>query len=206
MTLTPIEITRTVKDTGERLSQIAPAAFGSEPGYEVPSVMVDDTHRFQRIEGFGGAFTEASAATFSKMDSDAQSLILRAYFDPVDGIGYNLCRTHINSCDFALGNYAYDETDGDVELKNFSIERDRRSLIPFIRAAMQVAGQPIKLRLVSENVRSCSRAFVIPSLGVQEILPQTGEVVIEIPAQEAGTEMPFMCSMAMFTGTIVFDL
>ena len=68
------------------------------------------------------------------------------------------------------------------------------------------AGEPVKLRLVSKNVRSCSRAFVIPSLNVQEILPQTGEVVIEIPAQEAGTEMPFMCSMAMFTGTIVFDL
>ena len=68
------------------------------------------------------------------------------------------------------------------------------------------AGEPITLRLVSENVRSCSRAFVIPSLGVQQILPQTGEVEIEIPAQKAGTEMPFMCSMAMYTGIIVFDL
>ncbi len=68
------------------------------------------------------------------------------------------------------------------------------------------AGEPITLRLVSENVRSCSRAFVIPSLGLQQILPQTGEVEIEIPAQKAGTEMPFMCSMAMYTGIIVFDL
>ncbi len=140
-----IEIFRTAKDTGERLSNRAPVPFGLEPGYETPSVMVDDTHRYQRIEGFGGAFTEASASIFYKMDSDAQSMILKAYFDPEHGLGYNLCRTHINSCDFALGNYAYDEVAGDTALEHFSIERDRHTLIPFIRAAMQVAGGPIKL-------------------------------------------------------------
>ncbi len=85
------------------------------------------------------------AATFFKMDSEAQSAILKAYFDPQDGLGYTLCRTHINSCDFSLGNYAYDEVDGDVDLAHFSIERDHRTLIPLIRAALQVAGGPIKL-------------------------------------------------------------
>ena len=141
----PIEIFRTAKDTGERLSNLAPVPFGPEPGYETPSVMVDDAHRYQRIEGFGGAFTEASASTFFKMNSDAQSMILKAYFDPEEGLGYSLCRTHINSCDFALGNYAYDEVAGDTALEHFSIERDRRTLIPFIRAAFQVAGGPIKM-------------------------------------------------------------
>src|SRR5574338_1236917 len=119
MSPNPIEIFRTAKDTGERLSDLAPVAFGPEPGHETPSVMVDDTHRYQRIEGFGGAFTEASASTFFKMNSDAQSLILKADFDPEDGLGYNLCRTHINSCDFALGNYAYDEVAGDTALEHF---------------------------------------------------------------------------------------
>jgi plastocyanin domain-containing protein len=68
------------------------------------------------------------------------------------------------------------------------------------------AGVPVKLRLVSQNVRSCSRAFIIPALGVQEILPATGETVIEIPAQEAGSQMQFSCSMGMYGGVIVFDL
>ena len=53
------------------------------------------------------------------------------------GIGYTLCRTHINSCDFSLGNYAYAETEGDFELEHFSIERDRKWLIPMIRAAAE---------------------------------------------------------------------
>ncbi|HHY88889.1 MAG TPA: hypothetical protein GYA06_08225 [Chloroflexi bacterium] len=68
------------------------------------------------------------------------------------------------------------------------------------------AGVPVKLRLVTEDVVSCSRAFVIPALGVQQLLERTGEAVIEIPPQEAGTQMAFSCSMGMFGGTLVFDL
>jgi len=140
-----IEAFRSGRDSGERMAEQKPITFGDMPGYEVPSITVDARQRYQSIEGFGGAFTEASAATFFKMNSEAQSAILKAYFDPEEGLGYTLCRTHINSCDFSLGNYAYDEVEGDAQLAHFSIERDRRSLIPFIRAAMQVAGGPIKL-------------------------------------------------------------
>ena len=68
------------------------------------------------------------------------------------------------------------------------------------------AGVPVKLRLVMDNVRSCSRAFIIPALNLQMVLPATGEEIIEIPAQPQGSEMPFSCSMGMYYGTIVFDL
>ena len=140
-----IEVFRTARDTAERLTQRAPLAFAEDTHYEVPSILIDADKRFQTIEGFGGAFTEAAAYTFSKMGPEAQSAILKAYFDPIEGHGYSLCRTHINSCDFSLGNYAYDETPGDSALSHFSIEHDRRMLIPLIRAAMQVAGGAIKL-------------------------------------------------------------
>ena len=68
------------------------------------------------------------------------------------------------------------------------------------------AGEPVRLRLVSQDVYSCSLAFIIPSLKVQAFLPATGETYIDIPAQAPGTQMPFMCSMGMYTGTIIFDL
>ena len=41
-----------------------------------------------------------------------------------------MARTHINSCDFSLGNYAYVEDENDLELKTFSLERNKISLIP----------------------------------------------------------------------------
>lgn len=67
------------------------------------------------------------------------------------------------------------------------------------------AGVPIQLRLVTDNVRSCSRAFTIPSLNIQQLLDQTGEASIDIPAQTAGSQLPFSCSMGMYGGIIYFE-
>lgn len=68
------------------------------------------------------------------------------------------------------------------------------------------ANQPAKLNMVTKNTFSCARGFVIPALGVEELLPETGTVVIAIPAQEKNTVINFTCSMGMYTGKIVFDI
>lgn len=67
------------------------------------------------------------------------------------------------------------------------------------------AGVPLTLNLITNDVSSCSRAFVIPKLGVQKILEQTGTATVQIPAQHSGTQIPFSCSMGMYSGTILFD-
>ena len=67
------------------------------------------------------------------------------------------------------------------------------------------ADTALTLNLVTENTFSCSRAFVIPVLNEEVLLPATGIVQIQIPPQSAGTEMQFTCSMGMYTGVIVFD-
>ena len=64
------------------------------------------------------------------------------------------------------------------------------------------SGQPIRIRLVTNNSYGCTRAFVIPSLGIQEILPETGEKVIDLPPQQSGT-IYFTCGMGMYNGAIV---
>ena len=67
-----------------------------------------------------------------------------------------------------------------------------------------LAGQPILLNIVTENTYSCARDFVIQSIGIEKLLPQTGTVPVNIPSQVAGTIMRFSCSMGMYTGEIVF--
>jgi glucosylceramidase len=111
----------------------------------LPSVWVNPDKTFQTLQGFGGAFTEAAAVTWQRLSLAKQEQVLRDYFDPDHGHGYTLCRVHINSCDFSLGNYAHVETPGDVDLKSFNIDRDRLALLPFIKAAQRVAQQPIQL-------------------------------------------------------------
>jgi len=134
----------TARDTGARLTE-QPALPSLAAEARLPTVTVDTGRRFQQIEGFGGAFTESSAVNWLALGADRRREVLEAYFDPARGHGYSLCRVHMGSCDFALGNYAHVEVPDDMTLANFSIDRDRQALLPFIRAAQRVAGTPIKL-------------------------------------------------------------
>jgi len=108
-------------------------------------IFVDADKTFQEIEGFGGAFTESSAVTFAEMPATLQQEVLTAYFDPQKGHGYTLCRTHLNSCDFSLGNYACADKPDDTELTSFSLDRERKALLPLMQAAQKIAGGKIQL-------------------------------------------------------------
>jgi glucosylceramidase len=135
----------TARDTAHRLSELTPLEIAPAKDFRQPSVLVDTAVRFQEFLGFGGAFTEAAAVTLDKMPSRRRQEILAAYFSPSQGNAYTLCRTHINSCDFSLANYAYAEVDGDVGLEHFSIARDRQSLIPLIHEAMDLSAGALRL-------------------------------------------------------------
>ena len=89
--------------------------------------------KYQKILGFGAAFTETSAYNFSLLSPDLQQKLAELYFGK-SGIGLNFCRTHINAADFSIDEYVYVE-DNDVELKTFNIDRDRKYIIPMIKAA-----------------------------------------------------------------------
>lgn len=104
-----------------------------------------DIHR-QTIQGFGGAFTESAAYCYSKLSPKNKEELLKAYFSE-EGLGYNLGRTHINSCDFALSNYAADEEEGDENLECFSMEREKKYLFPLIHDAEKVRNSAVKLLL-----------------------------------------------------------
>ncbi|HUE97695.1 MAG TPA: sulfite exporter TauE/SafE family protein [Anaerolineales bacterium] len=67
------------------------------------------------------------------------------------------------------------------------------------------AGKDFTLNLVTDQTYSCSRDFVIPALDYYELLPATGTVQINVPAQEKGSTLFFTCSMGMYTGQIVFE-
>ncbi len=90
---------------------------------------------YQTFLGIGGALTDASAETFSKMPKAKQDELMQAYYDTQKGIGYTLARTNINSCDFSSGSYTY-VTEGDKDLKSFSIDHDMKFRIPFIKKAI----------------------------------------------------------------------
>ena len=99
---------------------------------------------FQVITGFGGSFTEASTHLLNQLSAGNRNKILGAYFSE-EGANYSLTRTHINSCDFSLGNYSYASVPGDVELQHFSIAEDQNELIPIIKAAQEKSKDGFKI-------------------------------------------------------------
>jgi len=99
---------------------------------------------FQEILGFGGSFTQASAYVLNQISKENRVKILEAYFSK-EGAHYSLTRTHINSSDFSLGQYAYSDDPNDLQLEKFSIEPDRDDIIPMILDAKVISPDGFKI-------------------------------------------------------------
>ncbi|HBD74160.1 MAG TPA: glucosylceramidase [Acholeplasmataceae bacterium] len=97
----------------------------------------------QTMQGFGGAFTEASAYNLSRVEKNIREQLLKAYFDPIDGIGYSMGRISINSCDFGLGTYDYVQP-YDESLQSFDVSRDQH-IIDMIKEATKIAQKDLQI-------------------------------------------------------------
>ena len=142
----PVSVFLTAENTGQHLAKAADLKFAAmpQPTEKEQCVFVDAAMTFQTLLGIGGALTDASAETFYKLPVDKQNEILQAYFDPQNGIGYTLGRTHINSCDFSSESYTY-VRDGDKELNTFNVAHDEKYRIPFIKQVLATAGKDFTL-------------------------------------------------------------
>ncbi|WP_255567175.1 sulfite exporter TauE/SafE family protein [Pseudonocardia sp. KRD291] len=63
------------------------------------------------------------------------------------------------------------------------------------------AGLPTTLVITSDQPSGCVRSFTIAALGVQQILPTSGETRIDLGTLAPGT-LAYACGMGMYTGTI----
>lgn len=116
-------------------------------GAQNPSVFIAPSCQVSKPWlGFGGSFTEASAMTLKSLSLEKQEEVLNAYFSGESGLGYNLGRISIGSCDFGFGDWTCgDLVEGDLQLKNFSISAYHNAILPMIRRASQKAGAPLTL-------------------------------------------------------------
>ena len=90
----------------------------------------------QTVKGFGGCFNEMSWDILKKVDESTQKEILDNLFTE-QGLNFNVGRLPIGASDYALQWHSYDETDGDLELKDFSIKRDEEYLLPYLKEALK---------------------------------------------------------------------
>ena len=102
----------TTPDGTDKLTPLAPATLGSVTP-SAPTIVVDPTLTYQRMQGFGGAITDSSAAVLYRLSPAAWAATMRALFDPVTGDGLDYLRQPIGASDFvATADYTYDDQIG----------------------------------------------------------------------------------------------
>lgn len=142
-----VQIHETARDTDARLTPVDPQKREVFTHYSFPcQIKIDTQKTFQQIEGFGGALTEASAYVLGKLSPEDRNRVIKSFFDPDTGHKWNLTRTHINSCDFSLENWACVEKK-DETLSSFSMKRVEEYQIPLIKDAMRIAKGNLRLML-----------------------------------------------------------
>ncbi|HZV60091.1 MAG TPA: glycoside hydrolase family 30 protein [Candidatus Eremiobacteraceae bacterium] len=100
-------------------------------------VRLDLSERYQKILGFGAAFTDASCFVFSGMDPAARQKLFVDLFSPQQ-MNLSFGRCCVGASDYSREVYSLDDTPGDVSLEHFSIAHDEQYILPMLREARHV--------------------------------------------------------------------
>ncbi|NQU45291.1 glycosyl hydrolase [bacterium] len=108
-----------------------------QPGQNIEDIhiAINTDLSFQTIEGIGGAFNENGGEALEHLSEDERREILQNLFDPKEGAGFSFCRVPIGSSDFAFDAYSHNDHPDDFQMEHFSLQRDKRHLIPYIKSA-----------------------------------------------------------------------
>jgi glucosylceramidase len=139
----------TTGDRSKLLSREPDVAFSTRDVAGVPTIVVDDTTKYQEMVGFGAALTDAAAFNINRLAPERREALLRDLFDPDSGIGLNFTRLTIGASDFSTRHYSFDDMppgQRDPTLAKFSIEPNRADVLPVVQRALAINPQ---LRIVA---------------------------------------------------------
>lgn len=101
------------------------------------TIVIDVSKCAQTLKGFGTCFNELGWASLRILEESELEAIFSEMFEDGKGANFNRGRLSMGANDFALDFYSPAETEGDFELKDFSIERDKRNIIPMAKWAIR---------------------------------------------------------------------
>jgi len=129
------------EDKHESLEAKPALTFHSERSNAL-TIVVDDSVKYQEIDGFGASLTESSAWLLRHKLNDTQRRdALEMLFDRKKGIGLSMLRQPMGASDFALSAYSYDDLppgQTDQELAKFSVAHDRADILPVLKEILAV--------------------------------------------------------------------
>ncbi|QXP65490.1 hypothetical protein [Polaribacter sp. AHE13PA] len=91
---------------------------------------------FQEITGIGGAFNEIGGLALMSLPEESRENVMSNLFSK-DQAQFSFCRTAIGASDFGTNAYSYAEVPNDYAMEHFSIKREEKSVIPYIKLAQK---------------------------------------------------------------------
>ncbi|MEI6296513.1 MAG: cupredoxin domain-containing protein [bacterium] len=73
------------------------------------------------------------------------------------------------------------------------------------RETLAKAGVPTVVKVITNSTYDCSSALSIPAINFRKNLPLNGETLVDIPAQNIGSEIQGLCGMGMYNFKIKFN-
>ncbi len=134
----PVSIWVTAGDKSKLMQKQPVVSFGTSGNST--KVTVDETTKYQTIDGFGHAFTEGSAETMYSLAARQQDSLLNNLFNVSTGMGMSVIRISIGASDLGNGVYSYDDVASpDTAMAKFSLRGvDSTYLVPMLQKVVAV--------------------------------------------------------------------
>lgn len=117
--------------------EIATSGFTIHPYPAVEALDVDNAVAKHEFLALGASLTDASAWVLANMPAERREKLLCELFTP-DGCNLGAIRLNMGASDYSTGLYSYDDTSGDIEMKDFSLGRDDEFLVPMAKAVKRL--------------------------------------------------------------------
>lgn len=105
-----------------------------------PVLDLDAARPSHKFLGLGVSFAESGAKLLAEMPAERRERIMRMLWTK-EGINLTVGRIHVGCSDYSAHMYTYADVPGDMELRHFSIDPDRRYVLPFIKEAAKLQPQ-----------------------------------------------------------------
>ena len=130
------------QDMKKKMASETDLSFNPVDSMDNSTIVVNDKIGFQTIIGLGSSLEHSTCYNISLLPTDRQKKVLESIVDEKKGIGMNLMRICFGTADFTASPwYSYDDPPNgkpDPELKYFSIDKDRKYVLPIIKLALKI--------------------------------------------------------------------
>ncbi|MDR3613682.1 MAG: GH1 family beta-glucosidase [Candidatus Obscuribacterales bacterium] len=135
--IAPSDISVTVTSANQKLADGGKIKWVKMVDRTNYTLLLNPAKQYQKIVGFGAAFTDSACYMFNKLSESALVRLFNNLFG-ADGLALNLCRTCMGASDYATHVYSYCDGEADPELKNFNIDHDKKYILPMLRRARAI--------------------------------------------------------------------